>query len=345
LEGEGGDPYCAGHAARDFGGTPIELPLKYAQLIAPALAGSFVLCAVGGLPAAAQTDAEYRSVSPRELVQRWKTVRRLDKPALAAAMVARRAQVLPELRAALRSGDRAEKMFACSMIAELRDRESVADVLVATTDGDVKVRRRAATTLRVLADRRAAVRLRQILRSESDLGVLMSSIAALGKIGLSRDIGSIDDFLTHGDAGVRVVAAGALAMLGDERGLEIVLLATESDDPAVRKSATYALGLFSADAAGERVAAILADPDGAWRSYALIAQSERRLARETAAQRLATLSDAANGRSRTLAEWAVDRLTDIGDDGAITVLRKVSGRATPVGAKAERRLAVLEAQP
>ena len=303
------------------------------------------MCLGAGLPAFAQPGADLRNASPRQLLQQWKTAHRVDKPAIAAELVARRAQALPELRAAVRSGDREEKLFACSVIAELRDRDSLADVLAATADGDVVVRRRAATTLRILADSRAAVRLRQILRDESDLGVLMSSMAALGRIGETRDIAVIEGFLTHGSAAARVVAAGSLAMLGDERGLEIVLLGTESDDPEVRKSATYALGFFKAADAGDRLQQILADPNGSWKSYAQIAQAERRLAGETASQQLQTLDELANGRSRSAAEWAVDRLTDIGGPGAIAVLRKVRERSTPVGAKAERRLLVLGAQP
>jgi HEAT repeat protein len=144
---------------------------------------------------------------------------------------------------------------------------------------------------------------------------------------------------------VRVVAAGALAMLGDRQGLDLVIEATESADPSVQKSATYALGFFPDAAAGDRLLAILNDPNGAWKGYALIAQAERRLVLQSTAEQVALLDTLANGRSRTLAEWAVERLTDIGNADAAAVLRKVRDRATPVGALAERRLSVIEALP
>jgi HEAT repeat protein len=231
------------------------------------------------------------------------------------------------------------------MIAELRDRDGV-DVLVdASADADVRVRRRAATALRILADRRSAPRLRAVTRSETDLGVLKSALAALGKLGLPRDVGTVAPFLTHDDLGVRVVAAGALAMLGDERGLDLVLQAAGAADPGAQKSATYALGLFRAPAAGTRLDAILADPQAAWRAYALLAQAERALFGQPPARQVELLDQFAQIRSRTVAEWAVDRLTDLGGADAEAALRRASQRSTPVGRLAARRLMVVEARP
>jgi HEAT repeat protein len=295
--------------------------------------------------AAAQSLPDLHSADPRALVQALKTAPRDDRATIAAALVARRAQALPVLRASVRSGDRAEKLIACSLIAEMRDRDSVDTLLAATADPDVKVRRRAATALRILADRRSAARLRQLARSESDLGVLKTALAALGRLGQPGDRVVIEPFLVHGDDGVRVVAAGALAMLGDQQGLDLVIQATYAADPGVQKSATYGLGFFPAGAASERLQAILDDPQGAWKSYALVALAERRLAAQTTAEQVATLAALAGARSRTLSEWAVDRLTDIGTADAAAVLRKVRDRPTPVGAMAERRLRVLEATP
>jgi HEAT repeat protein len=300
---------------------------------------------VAGSAALGQARLDYRSANPRQLVDAWKTTPREERAVLAQAMVARRAQVLPALRDSVRSGDRQEKLFACSMIAEMRDRDGVDTLVAASTDSDVKVRRRAATALRILADPRSARRLRDLLRSETDLGVGKTALAALGRIGQKRDVQLIEPFLNHGDEGARVVAAAALAMLGDERGLALTIEATYLDDPSVQKSATYALGFFSDPLAGERLRAILDDPNGAWKSYALIAQAERVLRRQSVAQQVSTLDGLASGRSRKLAEWAVDRLTDIGNADAATVLRKVRNRPTPVGAMAERRLSVIGAQP
>ena len=303
------------------------------------------LLAVTSAPAVGQARLDYRTAAPGDLVRAWKTTPREQRGALAAAMIARGQQVLPAVREAARSGEAAEKIFACTMIAEMRDHDGVDALVVATGDADVKVRRRATTALRILADARSAPRLRELVKSESDLGVLKTALAALGRLGQRRDVRLIEPFLGHADDGVRVTAAAALAMLGDERGLDLVIQATHAVDPAVQKSATYALAFFSAAAAGARAQAILDDPRGAWKSYALIALVERRLATQSVGEQVSTLDQLAHGRSRTAAEWAVDRLTDIGTPDAVAVLRKVRDRATPVGAMADRRVKVLEAKP
>jgi HEAT repeat protein len=279
------------------------------------------------------------------LVDALRTAPAEEWHAIAEAMIARRAEVLPTVREAVRSGNRTEKVLACSLIAEMRDRESLEVVLDATADRDVVVRRRAATVVRILADGRARPRLRALLQSEADLGVLKTAIAALGRVGQHRDRQNIQPFLAHHDHGVRVVAASALAMLGDQSGLDLVLEATVAAEPGVQKSATYGLGLFADARAAERLRAILDDPNGAWKSYAQIAQAQRRLARQSVAEQIATLDTLAHGRSRTLAEWAVDRLTDIGGDDAAGVLRKLQAKSTPVGRLAARRAVLLETQP
>jgi hypothetical protein len=134
-------------------------------------------------------------------------------------------------------------------------------------------------------------------------------------------------------------------MLGDERGLAIVLQAIADPDPGVQKTATYALGFFAAPAAAAQLDAIIADPQASWRAYALLAKAERALVGKTAAQQAALLDEFAQMRSRTVAEWAVDRLTDLGGPDAAAALRRATKRTTPVAGLAARRLRALEARP
>ena len=288
-------------------------------------------------------SSDYRTADPRALVNAWTHAPAAERGPIVDALIERRAQAQPALWEAARFGSSQEKKFACSMIAELRDHDGVDALVDASADADVHVRRRAATALRILADRRAVPRLRAITRDESDLGVLKTALVALGKLGDARDVATIAGFLGHGDAGVRVVAAGALAMLGDERGLAIALQATGDPDPGVQKSATYALGFFTAPAAAAKLDAIIADPQADWRAYALLAKAERALAGQPPAQQVALLDEFAQMRSRTVAEWAVDRLTDLGGADAAAALRRATKRSTPVAGLAARRLRALEA--
>ena len=138
-----------------------------------------VWMAVAVAPVVAQTS-DYRSADPRALVQAWALAPQRERGPIVEALITRRAQSLPALWEAARFGTRKEKVFACGMIAEMRDRDGIDALVDASGDADVHVRRRAATALRILADQRSAPRLRAIVRDESDLGVLKTALAALG---------------------------------------------------------------------------------------------------------------------------------------------------------------------
>lgn len=311
-----------------------------------ALARAAVLIAVTSGAASGQSPSSYLTVPPRQLLAALPDAPHGERPAMAEAMVMRRAELVPAARQAARTGTVAEKLVACSYLAEVRDHGGLDAVLAASADSEVPVRRRAATALRILADPRSAPRLRELVRLDADSGVVKSALAALGRIGERSDRGVVEPFLGHPDPGVRVVAAGVLAMLGDERGLAMVLAGTAQDaDPGLQKTATYALGFFADPAAAARLQAILDDPQGAWKSYALIAQGERRLAGQPPAGQVTILGELARGRSRTLAQWAVDRLTDLGTPDAVAALRAARTRPTAAGAMAARRVRILEAQP
>src|SRR5690606_26919973 len=122
-------------------------------------------------------SSDYRSADPRALVRAWTQAPARERGPIVEALIARRAEAQPVLWDTARFGAAPEKIFACSLIAELRDLDGVEAVIEASADADVRVRRRAATALRILADRRAAPRLRAILRGEADLGVLKTALA------------------------------------------------------------------------------------------------------------------------------------------------------------------------
>ena len=85
-----------------------------------------------------------------------KTAPRRERGAIADALVARRSRCCRCCGIGGRFGDAPDKVIACSLIAEMRDRDGVDAVVDASADADVRVRRRAVTALRMLADRRAA---------------------------------------------------------------------------------------------------------------------------------------------------------------------------------------------
>ncbi len=312
------------------------------RAIAGSLAISFIITSASESPAAGPPS--YAKLAPRDLLRAAASAERQQRPTLVDAIIARRQEMLPELRAQARSGPVADRFFACTLLTELRDHDAVETLIAATDDPDVRVRRRAATGLRVLGERSAAGRMRALLRDDADIGVLKTAIAALGTYGLTADRRRITPFLEHKDETVRLTAAAALAMLGDESELDRVLASTRSVDPGARKTATFALGAFSDSRAGQRLNEIIDAPDGAWKGYALAARANRDLRTADSAERVRTLEAHANNRySRTLAEWALQELTEEESSEAAEALQRVGAREGSIGAAAARRARILEA--
>lgn len=312
----------------------------------PAAPARALLCAAAVLlftAATATAQSKYAGMAAPEMLAALRTAPARERADVADAIVARRNDLLPGLRAAATGGSPADRFLACTLLAELRDRDGVDALVAATADPDVRVRRRAATSLRLLGDPRAASRMRALLRSETDTGVLKTALATLGRVGRTADRSRIAPFLEHGNESVRVTAAGSLAMLGDESALDAVLLASHSIDPGAQKTAVFALGLFADARAGERLAAILADPHGPWKAWALVAEANRSLrGRDAAARATALEALAFDRRSRTLAEWAVDELSAEDTPEAAAALQRAGGRGGLIGDKAGRRARIRE---
>jgi len=304
-----------------------------------ALALGILILSVGSA-AAQQPPNRLATMSPRALVREWQTAPRPEREQIADAIAERGEPSLAVLRDVAATGGRDEKVFACSMIAELRDADGVPAVLTATTDPDVEVRRRAATALRILGDVRARPRMRALLRSAEDLGVLKTALATLGRIGSGTDRGRVRPFLAHADAEVRVVAAIALAMLGDARGRDVLLAAIDGGNPGAQKQATFGLGYIDDAAARARLQAILDDPAGRWKSYAAIAITIGDMRSLSAAEKVAMLAPIARGRSRVASRWALEELTDLGTPEARAVIGTLADGTRPVAASARRRLAI-----
>ena len=298
----------------------------------------WILVAIATAPGLARGQTQYKAMAPEVLVQAWPGATRPDRTLIEDALVERRATSLPALRQSARAGAVAEKLFACALLAEMRDQGSTATLLTATTDSDARVRARAVSALRIVGDRSAASRMRQLVRGEKSGPVLKVSLAALGELGTSRDAGLVRPLLSHPSEDVRVMAAGALAMLGDQGGQEIVLAATRSADPWVQKQATFALGYLGTPEATARVHEILDDPSGQWKSYAVMALALQELRAQFPQEQVVTLDSVARGQDGLAADWALDRLVDLASAEATQELATLTGQPGELGRQAARRL-------
>lgn len=300
---------------------------------------------LAALATTAQAQNAYRGLSPDALVRAAVQAPAVERGAVLDALLDDRAATLPILRSQARTGTREAKLLATGMLAEMRDGGGVPALLDASRDADEQVRQSALAALRTLGDPRAARRFRELVRQGGRGGPLKLAAAGLGKVGGQADLALLRGLLGNTDESVRVTAAGALAMLGSDEGLQVLLDAVDGDNPLAQKNATYALGFVrSAAAAGERLQQILDDPQGRWKSYAVIALTQRRQPAQSRADQIASLTLLGRGRDHIAADWAIDQLTDLTDPEATEVLRELGTRAGALGAKARLRVRVREGQ-
>jgi HEAT repeat protein len=288
------------------------------QLALPLAAGSFCLAALAAVAAAQPLTLPVPQPAPRAQALQ--------------ALLANRAAGSALLRQSALAGDTAkERRFAVQSLGVMHDRGAVDTLLAATRDTDAGVRKQAVIALRKLGDPTAAPRLREILAGRPEAPLAKSALAALGKLGNAGDIPLLRSYLNDGNESVRVHAAAALGMRGSDEGLDTLLGAIDGVNPVAQKNATYALGFIADAKARERLEAILADPYGRWRSYALMALAERDIAAAPPALQAAYLGRLAERRDRTVSAWCLERLAELGTPEAAAETARLSGAGGRLG--------------
>lgn len=317
--------------------------MKSGSRRAPLGAALYLIGTLAAADALAQPQPNYRGAAPEALVRAAAYGPVTERPAVLEALLESRGAALPTLRDEARRGvTRDSRLAAIGMLVEMRDRDGVPALLDAAGDTDEQIQRGALAALRTLADPRAVTRFRQVVRKGTSAGAVKIAAAGLGRIGNGTDLASLRALLASGDEGVRVTAAGALAMLGSDEGTQVLLDAIAGDNALAQKNATYALGFVHTAEAAAKLQEIVDDPDGRWKSYAVIALAERGLPAQQPDEQIATLALLGRGRDRIAADWAIEQLTDSSHRDATEVLREIGTRKGPIGMKARLRLKLRE---
>jgi len=295
-----------------------------------------------GISAPATAQNRFRGMPPQSLVDAWERSTKAERPQITEALLENRAATVTTLRTEAVAGDTSRKMLACAMLGQLRDTGSVPTLLTATRDGDARVQERAVTALRVIGDPSAAPRFRQLIRTAPSRALLKRALAGLGKVGAAHDVALIRPLLSDPDETVQVMAAAALAMLGNAEGQDFLLAAIDGDNPLAQKNATLALGYLDTPEARSRLVEIIDDPYARWKSYALMAQALQDRRAQTPAQSVATLDRLARGRDRLAAMWALEELADLGTPEAAQALQAIAGHKGRRADVAQVRLEAME---
>lgn len=281
------------------------------------------------------------SASARERLRALETATSPQRAQALEVLLADRSEALAAFRAALASGDATERRLAAEALGETRDRGSIDLLLGATADEDRLVRRQAVLSLRKIGDPVALPRMRALVVPDQERGLLKAALVGLGELGTSQDAPRVRPYLRHGDETVRVTAAGALAMLGSDEGLDVLLAGTSSDDPAAVKNATYALGWIRDPASRSRIEEILGDPTAPWRSQAAMALALQDLKGADEFDRAARMGELARGRDRQVAAWALSELVRSPAPEATEEARRLANGRGRTARAAQRRLALV----
>lgn len=283
-------------------------------------------------------QAQFKTMNPKELIHAWENTGRNERRLIEDALIVNRSYSLPALRDAALYGNSQRKLFACAMLAEMQDKDSVDILLAVTHDLDEKVRTRAITALRVIGNPEVAPRMRQLVQTTQEGSVLKAALATLGRLGSTQDVPLIRQLLPHSDEHVRVIAAGALAMLGSKEGQDILLMSTRRSNPLTQKSAIFALGYLDSEEAQKRLTDIINDPIGQWKSYAVIALAQQELKSKTPHEKVEHLGQLMQHHDPLVLQWAMQQLADLDTPEAIRMLQELVEKENRLGQQVLRLL-------
>ncbi len=290
--------------------------------------------------------ADLRMRAPESLIQSWVSAPRTEQRLILDVILSRRAEALPALRQAAVKGTRVEeRLLACSVLGRMRDNGAVSALLAATNDPEEKVRTRALTALRLIGDRSAAPRVRQLVDTETGRPVLKNALVALSVLGTAEDLPRIRRHLANPDINVRVMAAGALARLGSTEAQDVLLAASRDQEGVAQMNATYALGFLDTPESTTRLREILADPRGHWKSEAKIALGLQTARTMSAADRAQFFEKQAQGDDTVVTRWAVEALAEMGTADGVAALRRLSTARGSVARIATNQLKALGLKP
>jgi HEAT repeat protein len=186
-------------------------------------------------------------------------------------------------------------------------------------DEDEEIRRCAATALRELDAREAALPLRALLRDPNER-VIAAAARALGSFGAREAIPEILPLLRHEDGDVRAVAIGALGALEAKAAAEPLLAILRDPGYGGRLDVAEALAQIGGRAAIPALVGVLSEGDGMAR-VEVIQAFARMGAREAVPDLLRLLKD----EDAAVVKAAVEALVDLGASECVPRVARLLG--------------------
>lgn len=291
-----------------------------------------------------KTAEDLKSMSPKELIQALDTAPRVKAIAIREMLIDKKENSIPLLRDTILRGTPKQKIFACTLLGEMRDKGAVANLLQVVEDPDVRIKLCGINALRDIGDPNARQKLRKVLDKSKDKGTLICTLIAIGKLGEKSDIKKLQKFIRHSEGQVQTAGAVACAMLGDTTVQNLLIEITYDKDPFSARTAVKGLGYLSTPESADRLQDILTDPNGVWKTDARIALVRQKLVGKPLAQKSKLLQKLTEDKNELVSEWALGEISDSDIPEKRAILEDLAKSKTKAARRAGQLLKMREVQ-
>jgi HEAT repeat protein/MFS family permease len=229
------------------------------------------------------------------------------------------------MRSLKASTDARARAAAIQNVGEQGMSMAAEEVIKALHDPQPRVRRRAATALAELKDRRATEALLHMLAEHPDL-VEEETVEALGQLQDPTSVPTLIGLLEHPSSLIRRAAARALGRMRAKEAIPVLVrCAQREDDLDLRRSALQSLRLMEARSASDVIARAMEDPHPSVRVAAAeaIAELELKEAADEVRRSLSRYDDEASSE-------AVYALGTVGDLSDLPTVMERASRCTSI---------------
>lgn len=280
---------------------------------------------------------DLQRMAPTQLLSVFETTKSPPlRELLVTELIKKRNEAVPILREVALKGTEQQQLLGLKLLGEMKDEKAAEIAISCLEDHNVKVQRRACTVLMNLKSSAGYKPLVRRLKQSTDTGVIKSAIAALGAIGNREAMSLLRPLLKHQNDSVRVNIAIALAQLGSQEGLEVVLTGLKSLDLQAQREATFGLGYFSGSKAREAASIIINDPTAMWKGEGHIALSRIQLQQEQ--RKLSFLKQLLTHSYMDVRQWALAEISELNTPEAIEFLTATAARKDRLGRMAQLKV-------
>ncbi len=236
---------------------------------------------------------------------------------------------VPLLKQGIKHSDKSVRMEVIRLIGELRVRQVLAELLnILKTTNDTRTIVIVSYAIGQIQDYRATPTLRYMASSqENNIVKRRSAIIALGLLGDSKAIPTLEEILNEESELLRIFAAGSLGLLGSDFGLKVALSSSDSLDHSERMHAIQALGLIGSDKSYDKLSMLLQkNPDMIQRQSVELSKFQIKLHSLALKERVEAIKNKllSAKESSALTRWGIDELGKIEKEDAESALAVIS---------------------